>query len=218
MNIICIILLLYIVSFSTFFMGSSSDRSNYIKVKKQEINELKDFNIKLESYITLKNCNPSKFFNIEHYSCSVCPKKFFRTINNTICIHCPEDDKMCSKSPSNITNIHTLCLIGNNKLATIGSCVKCNYMSNHDKCYNNTCIECQIKTYSDNIGTCVYIISSNNSIFHNIITANNIFNISDSDIVSKILHTTTMIYNYRNKIFETTFLTIICYCFFSGIK
>jgi hypothetical protein len=177
-------MLLCVVSVDTIFMGSSSARRNYIKVRKQEqeINELKDSNVKLESYITLKNCIPGKFFSTEHYSCSACPENFYRTIHNTSCIHCPEGffskkgDEMCVKSPSNTTNIHTLCpkgkVVGNDKFATLGSCVRCNpekkeymhYMSNNDKClecpigsvvnaYASTCTPCPVGYYEQN-NTC----------------------------------------------------------------
>ncbi len=177
-------LLLCVVSVNTFFMGSSSARRNYVKVRiqEQEINKLKNSNTKLEYYITLKNCIPGKFFNTEHYSCSVCPVNFYRTIDNTTCIHCPEGffskegDNMCVKSPTNTSNIHTLCqegkVVGNEKFATLGSCVRCipekkeymPYMSNHDKCFEcptgsivnakaNKCTPCSVGYYEQN-NTC----------------------------------------------------------------
>jgi len=84
---------------------------------------------------------------------------------------------MCEKSSSNTTNVHTLCskgkVIGNNKFATLGSCVKCNpnkkeympYMSNQDKClecptcsvvnlYGYVCSPCPIGYYEQN-NTCI---------------------------------------------------------------
>jgi hypothetical protein len=80
------------------------------------------------------------------------------------------------KSPTNATNIHTLCqegkVVGNDKFATLGSCVKCDpekkeympYKSNHDKClkcppgsivnaYASTCTPCPIGQYEQN-NTC----------------------------------------------------------------
>lgn len=269
----------YVVYVNARLLGGSTLRTMYIneKIKNHErtIFELEDSNQKLNNYITLKNCPLGQVFNTKDYSCTKCQKNFYRTNDNTTCIHCPEGffsnegDHMCTKSPSNSTNIHTLCpkgkVIGNNKFANIGSCIKCNsekkeympYMSNHDKCFkcpigsivnqcgctctpcsigyyedNNTCIECPIKTYSDNIGmsTCKICNNNksfsystrggnncNNSIFHNIedIINKNIFNISDilKPIVSNTLQTTATIYNYRNGIFDMTFLTVSFYGF-----
>jgi hypothetical protein len=83
---------------------------------------------------------------------------------------------MCVKSPSNTSNIHTLCqkgrIVGNDKFATLGSCVKCDpekkeymsYMSNNDKCfecptgsvvnaYASTCTPCPAGQYEHN-NTC----------------------------------------------------------------
>jgi len=156
-----ILFLLFLLFFLIVFtdarlIGGSSLRIMYIndKIKEQGqiISELKDINNKLKNYITLKSCPSGLDFNIEHEKCFMCPKNFYRTYDNATCIHCPEGffsnkgDDMCTKSPSNSTNIHTLCpkgkIIGNNKFATLGSCVKCNpnkkeympYMSNEDKC------------------------------------------------------------------------------------
>jgi hypothetical protein len=130
-------------------------------------------------------------------------KNYYRTIHNSSCIHCPDctaSDTGCTvwtKSSSNITNIHTLCLkgkiIGNNKFATLESCVKKEYMpynSIQDKCIecppgsivnrngytctpcsigyyekNNTCIECPIGTYSDNIGMSICNVCNNKKSF-----------------------------------------------------
>ena len=267
----------YVVYVNARLLGGSTIRTMYIneKIKNHErtIFELEDSNQKLKNYITLKNCPLGQVFDTKHYSCTKCQKNFYRTNNNTSCIHCPEGffsnegDYMCTKSPSNTTNIHTLCskgkVIGNNKFATLGSCIKCNpekkeympYMSNQDKCLkcpsgsivnpcgcactpcsigyyeqNNTCLECPIKTYTDSIGmskckicnnekSFTYITSGgnncNNSIFHNIedTIKKNIFDIGDilKPLVSNTLHTTVMIYDHRNGIFDMTFLTVAGY-------
>jgi hypothetical protein len=183
-------------------------------------------------------------------------KNYYRTIHNSSCIHCPDCTASdtgsrvinydCTKSSLNITNIHTLCLIGNNKFATLGSCVKKEYMpynSIQDKCplgsivnqnsytctytpcsigyyeKNNTCVECPIRTYSDNIEMSIcnvcnnkksfaYMTSggnnSNNSIFNSIFY--NIEYISDNinPIAAKI-------YNHRKEIFDITCSIIIVY-------
>ena len=277
MNIKCFLFMFYVVYVNARLLGGSTIRTMYIneKIKNHErtIFELEDSNQKLKNYITLKNCPLGQVFDTKHYSCTKCQKNFYRTNNNTSCIHCPEGffsnegDYMCTKSPSNTTNIHTLCskgkVIGNNKFATLGSCIKCNpekkeympYMSNQDKCLkcpsgsivnpcgcactpcsigyyeqNNTCLECPIKTYTDSIGmskckicnnekSFTYITSGgnncNNSIFHNIedTIKKNIFDIGDilKPIVSNTLHTTVMIYDHRNGIFDMTFLTAVGY-------
>lgn len=277
MNIKCFLFMFYVVYVNARLLGGSTIRTMYIneKIKNHErtIFELEDSNQKLKNYITLKNCPLGQVFDTKHYSCTKCQKNFYRTNDNTTCIHCPEGffsnegDDMCTKSPSNTTNIHTLCtkgkVIGNNKFATLGSCIKCNpekkeympYMSNQDKCLkcpagsivnpcgcactpcsigyyeqNNTCLECPIKTYTDSIGmskckicnnekSFTYITSGgnncNNSIFHNIedTIKKNIFDIGDilKPIVSNTLHTTVMIYDHRNGIFDMTFLTAVGY-------
>lgn len=277
MKIKYFLLFLLIVYIDARLIGGSSLRIMYIndKIKEQGqmISELKETNNKLKNYITLNFCPEGQDFNIEHEKCYMCPKNFYRTNDNASCIHCPEGffsnkgDDMCTKSPSNTTNIHTLCpkgkIIGNNKFATLGSCVKCNpnkkeympYMSNEDKCLkcptgsivnmyryictpcpigyyekNNTCIECQIGTYSDSIGmsTCkicnneksfTYFTSRgnncNNSIFHNIedIIKKNIFDIGDilKPIVTNTLQITGKIYNHRNGIFEITIFSLVGY-------
>ena len=277
MNIKCFLFMFYVVYVNARLLGGSTIRTMYIneKIKNHErtIFELEDSNQKLKNYITLKNCPLGQVFDTKHYSCTKCQKNFYRTNDNTTCIHCPEGffsnegDDMCTKSPSNTTNIHTLCskgkVIGNNKFATLGSCIKCNpekkeympYMSNQDKCLkcpagsivnpcgcactpcsigyyeqNNTCLECPIKTYTDSIGmskckicnnekSFTYITSGgnncNNSIFHNIedTIKKNIFDIGDilKPLVSNTLHTTVMIYDHRNGIFDMTFLTVAGY-------
>ena len=156
-----------------------------------------------------------------------------------------------SRVSANITNIHTLCpkekIIGNNKFATLGSCVKKEYMpynSIQDKCLecppgsivnrnsytctctctytpcsigyyekNNTCVECLIRTYSDNIGMSICNVCNNkksfaymtsDSIFYNIFY--NIEYIGDNinPIAAKI-------YNHRKEIFDITCSIIIVY-------
>ena len=160
------------------------------KIKEQHhtIIELEESNNNLKNYITI-----GQMFSTEYYSYVICPKNYYRTIHNLSCIYCPEgffsnkgddfgtvangDSRVsllanCSASPSNITNIHTLCA-SNNKFATLGSCVKCNpekkeyipYNSIQDKCiecppgsivnqYSTTCTPCSIGYYEKN-NTCI---------------------------------------------------------------
>jgi hypothetical protein len=181
------ILLFCVVGINARLIGGSTLRTMYIndRIKEQEqtISKLKDSYYKLNNYITLNTCPEGQVFNTEHYLCTKCLKNFYRTNDNATCIHCPEGyfsnegDDMCEKSPSNTTNVHTLCskgkVIGNNKFATLGSCVKCNpnkkeympYMSNHDKClecpagsivnlYGYVCSPCPIGYYEQN-NTCI---------------------------------------------------------------
>jgi hypothetical protein len=275
--ILILILIFCVVNINARLIGGSTLRTMYIneKIKNHERTffELENSYQKLNNYITLKICPSGQIFSTKDYLCIKCLKNFYRTNENVTCIHCPEGyfsnegDDMCTKSPSNTTNQHTLCqkgkIIGNNKFATLGSCVKCNpnkkeympYMSNEDKCLqcpagsivnvyglkctpcpigyyekNNTCIECQIGTYSDSIGmnackicnnekSFTYITSGgnncNNSIFHNIedIIKKNIFDIGDvlKPIVTNTLQTTAIIYDHRNKIFDMTFLSVVGY-------
>ena len=196
-NSFLLLLFIYIEYTNAKLIGGSTLRTMYIndKIKEQHhtIIELEDSNQKLNNYITLKNCPLGQVFNTKDYSCTKCQKKFYRTNDNTTCIHCPEgffsnegndmctvinDDcrvsllANCSESPSNSTNIHTLCP-NNNKFATLGSCVKCNpekkeympYNSNQDKCiecpsgsivnqYSTTCTPCSSGYYEKN-NTCI---------------------------------------------------------------
>jgi hypothetical protein len=185
--ILILIFCVVIVNANARLIGGSTLRTMYIneKIKNHErtIFELENSYQKLNNYITLKICPEGQIFSTKDYLCIKCLKNFYRTNENVTCIHCPEGyfsnegDDMCTKSPSNTTNQHTLCskgkIIGNNKFATLGSCVKCNpnkkeympYMSNEDKClqcpagsivnvYGLKCTPCSIGYYEQN-NTCI---------------------------------------------------------------
>jgi hypothetical protein len=194
-------------------------------------------------------------------------KNYYRTIHNSSCIHCPDctvsywdsrANDTGSRVSANITNIHTLCpkgkIIGNNKFATLGSCVKKEYMpynSIQDKCpsgsivnrnsytctctctctcnctytctytpcsigyyeKNNTCVECPIRTYSDNIGMSICNVCNNKKSFA-YMTSDSIFNsifYNIEYISDNINPIAAKIYNHRKEIFDITCSIIIVY-------
>jgi hypothetical protein len=147
-------------------------------------------------------------------------KNYYRTIHNSSCIHCPEgffsnEGYDCTKSSSNITNIHTLCL-----KCPLGSIVNRNsYTCTYTPCFigyyekNNTCVECPIRTYSDNIGMSICNVCNNKKSFA-YMTSDSIFNsifYNIEYISDNINHIAAKIYNHRKEIFDITCSIIIVY-------
>ncbi len=114
-----------------------------------------------ENIITYNNCPAGTEFKFDNYNddykieCKYCSENYYRTADNSSCIHCPvgfyskSGESECTKIDSNMTdNIHTYCnvghIIGNDKFAEYSeSCYKCNpeykeympYQSNNDNCF-----------------------------------------------------------------------------------
>jgi hypothetical protein len=144
-----------------------------------------------ENIITINNCLPGTEFKYEEYEndnnykieCKNCSDNYYRTSKNTSCIRCPvgyyskSGDSECTKTETNISNVHTLCnkgyVSGNDKFAEYeNSCYSCvpqnkeymPYKSNHDSCFvcpagsivdskAISCTECPIGYYEKN-NTC----------------------------------------------------------------
>tara|TARA_B110000858_G_scaffold101301_1_gene116409 strand:- start:4777 stop:5661 length:885 start_codon:yes stop_codon:yes gene_type:complete len=138
---------------------------------------------KIREIITKTNCNEGFELNYENtydtnkIVCDKCPINYYRTINNSTCLHCPigynskAGSKICYKSNENDKN-HSYCNPGsimvNNPFEEYHkSCINCDinkkeyisYNNIKDKCdicpsgsiiINNNCIKCPIGYYEIN--------------------------------------------------------------------
>ena len=158
-----------------------NERDDAIKKHNEVVNDIDA----LKAFITTSSCKPGYEFNYDNSKldkkaivCDKCPENYYRTAENTTCIHCPEG--YVSKEGSSIckratdTDLkHSLCpigsVVGSNPFAEIRkSCRKCDknsreympYLNNADDCLicpigsiiykNNKCTKCPIGYYEKN--------------------------------------------------------------------